>query len=263
MSSSMREDQVHTCGGRAFTPPRRLPDVLQGCPREVKALRRTPWRTSTSTSSSTKRGTFAHWFGEDLAGLARGGLGGICTRPRQRSARATISLDVRREGGSSFPWLPGRQARPGRPLRHGLPRDGLARGSGRVGSSAGVLPPGRRSGRFESAFGISALGASPAPLRLMEGCSGAPLRVARRGNGARLRRCATQEDKGVRTGPDVRVTARRWAAGNSETDAQGEFKFAAPGSGYTLGLWLNAPRNDGVEEWIHAGPVGRGRLRRL
>ncbi len=53
----------------------------------------------------------------------------------------------------------------------------------------------------------------------------------------------------------VRIEGERWTAGIGETDAQGNFEFPAPGSGYTLGVWIQCPRDD-IVQWVYAGEWG-------
>ena len=57
----------------------------------------------------------------------------------------------------------------------------------------------------------------------------------------------------------VRIEGERWTAGIGETDAQGNFEFPAPGSGYTLGVFLQCPRSD-IFQWVHAGEWGAAGL---
>lgn len=54
----------------------------------------------------------------------------------------------------------------------------------------------------------------------------------------------------------VRIEGESRAAGRGETDSQGEFGFAAPGSGYTIAVWLQCHRDDGTVKWVHVGELG-------
>ena len=53
----------------------------------------------------------------------------------------------------------------------------------------------------------------------------------------------------------VRTEGEAWNAGRGETGPEGDFEFAAPGSGYTLGVWLQCPRDD-IAQWLFAGEWG-------
>lgn len=53
----------------------------------------------------------------------------------------------------------------------------------------------------------------------------------------------------------VRIEGEAWNAGRGETGPEGDFEFAVPGSGYTLGVWLQCPRDD-IEQWPFAGEWG-------
>ena len=55
----------------------------------------------------------------------------------------------------------------------------------------------------------------------------------------------------------VRIGGEAWPAGNGHTNAQGAFDFAAPGSGYTIAVWLECPSGKGaVGDWVHVGEWG-------
>ncbi len=54
----------------------------------------------------------------------------------------------------------------------------------------------------------------------------------------------------------VRIEGEAWVAGTGETDEQGAFEIQAPGSGYTIAVWLQCPRDDGLEKWVYAGEWG-------
>lgn len=55
----------------------------------------------------------------------------------------------------------------------------------------------------------------------------------------------------------VRIEGEAWPAGSGHTNAQGGFDFAAPGSGYTIAVWLQCPSGeDVVGEWVHVGEWG-------
>jgi len=54
----------------------------------------------------------------------------------------------------------------------------------------------------------------------------------------------------------VRIEGEAWGAGTGETDDQGVFEFPAPGTGYTIAIWLQCPRDNGIEEWVRAGEWG-------
>ena len=237
-----------TCGGRAFKGAVFL--TLEGCARELRLF----------------GGPLAHEYfhilqyqAGDLRSLVRGRLGWTVEGSAEYAhalvsdARGRISLDVRREG-LLLSLAAGARHVQDDPYDIGfLAMDWLAEAAG----SEAVLEffhLGGDQAAFESAFGISALSfsssfaaygrvvAPPFEWRVggtVLGSDGAPL-------------------KRTKVYALVRIEGDAWTAGNSETDAQGEFKFAAPGSGYTLGLWLKCPRDDGVEEWIHAGQWGEG-----
>ncbi len=53
----------------------------------------------------------------------------------------------------------------------------------------------------------------------------------------------------------VRTEGEAWNAGRGETGPEGDFEFAAPGNGYTLGVWLQCPRDD-IAQWLFAGEWG-------
>ena len=53
----------------------------------------------------------------------------------------------------------------------------------------------------------------------------------------------------------VRIEGELWSVGTAATDAQGNFGFAAPGSGYTIDLFLRCPRDDDLVQWVHAGEL--------
>ena len=55
----------------------------------------------------------------------------------------------------------------------------------------------------------------------------------------------------------VRIEGEAWPAGNGHTNAQGAFDFAAPGSGYTIAVWLECPGGEGAAgDWVHVGEWG-------
>ena len=55
----------------------------------------------------------------------------------------------------------------------------------------------------------------------------------------------------------VRTEVEAWPMAGDEADEEGRFEFAAPGGGYTLGVWLQCPRGDGVEgDWVYTGEWG-------
>ncbi|MXW26115.1 MAG: hypothetical protein F4Z77_07500 [Dehalococcoidia bacterium] len=58
----------------------------------------------------------------------------------------------------------------------------------------------------------------------------------------------------------VRIEGELWSAGMTETDAQGNFEFSVPGSGYVLGLFVQCPGDDENPEWAYAGAWGRDGL---
>ena len=62
--------------------------------------------------------------------------------------------------------------------------------------------------------------------------------------------------EGVHVYAAVRIEDEAWGAGRGETDQEGAFEFPAPGSGYTIAIWLQCPRDDGRDEWVRAGEWG-------
>ena len=58
----------------------------------------------------------------------------------------------------------------------------------------------------------------------------------------------------------VRIEGAAWRAGQDETNTRGVFEFIGPGSGYTIGLFFQCPRADGVEEWVRSGEWGAAGL---
>lgn len=55
----------------------------------------------------------------------------------------------------------------------------------------------------------------------------------------------------------VRIEGEAWPAARDQTDTHGEFELAAPGSGYTIAVWLQCPSREGVlGEWVHVGEWG-------
>ena len=62
--------------------------------------------------------------------------------------------------------------------------------------------------------------------------------------------------EGVDVYAAVRIHGRAWPAGIGETDGQGSFEFPAPGSGYTMAIWLECPGNNVVPDWVYAGEWG-------
>ena len=53
----------------------------------------------------------------------------------------------------------------------------------------------------------------------------------------------------------VRIEGEAWTAGRGKTGPEGDFEFVAPGSGYTLGVWIQCPRDD-IVQWVYAGDWG-------
>ena len=54
----------------------------------------------------------------------------------------------------------------------------------------------------------------------------------------------------------VRIEGKSRAVGSDETDTQGEFGFATPGTGYTMAVFLQCHRDDGAVKWVHVGEWG-------
>ena len=54
----------------------------------------------------------------------------------------------------------------------------------------------------------------------------------------------------------VRIEGKSRAVGSDETDTQGEFGFATPGTGYTIAVFLQCHRDDGAVKWAHVGEWG-------
>ncbi|MXY35506.1 MAG: carboxypeptidase regulatory-like domain-containing protein [Dehalococcoidia bacterium] len=54
----------------------------------------------------------------------------------------------------------------------------------------------------------------------------------------------------------VRIEGKSRAVGSGETDTQGEFGFATPGTGYTIAVFLQCHRDDGAVKWVHVGELG-------
>lgn len=54
----------------------------------------------------------------------------------------------------------------------------------------------------------------------------------------------------------VRIEGKSRAVGSGETDTQGEFGFATPGTGYTIAVFLQCHRDDGAVKWVHVGEWG-------
>ena len=55
----------------------------------------------------------------------------------------------------------------------------------------------------------------------------------------------------------VRIEGEAWEAGRGKTGPEGDFEFVAPGSGYTLGVWIQCPRDD-IVQWVYGGEWARG-----
>ena len=53
----------------------------------------------------------------------------------------------------------------------------------------------------------------------------------------------------------VRIEGEAWTAGRGKTGPEGDFEFVAPGSGYTLGIWIQCPRDD-IVQWVYGGEWG-------
>ncbi|MCY3646340.1 MAG: collagenase [Chloroflexi bacterium] len=62
--------------------------------------------------------------------------------------------------------------------------------------------------------------------------------------------------EGVHVYAVVRIEGEAWGAGTGETGPKGGFEFPAPGSGYTIAIWLQCPRGEGMDEWVRAGEWG-------
>lgn len=62
--------------------------------------------------------------------------------------------------------------------------------------------------------------------------------------------------EGVHVYAVVRIEGEAWGAGTGETGPKGTFEFPAPGSGYTIAIWLQCPRDEGMDEWVRAGEWG-------
>ena len=58
----------------------------------------------------------------------------------------------------------------------------------------------------------------------------------------------------------VRIEGEAWVIGHDETDTSGVFEFIGPGSGYTIRVWLQCPRDDDVVQWVHGGEWGAAGL---
>lgn len=61
--------------------------------------------------------------------------------------------------------------------------------------------------------------------------------------------------EGVRVSALVRIEGEAWPAGEDETDRHGNFELAAPGSGYTLRVSFQCPRED-IAQRVYAGEWG-------
>ena len=61
--------------------------------------------------------------------------------------------------------------------------------------------------------------------------------------------------EGVNVYALVRIEGEAWPAGGGKTGPEGDFEFVAPGSGYTLGVWIQCPRDD-IVQWVYAGDWG-------
>ena len=60
----------------------------------------------------------------------------------------------------------------------------------------------------------------------------------------------------------VRIGGEAWNAGGGGTGPEGAFEFTAPGSGYTLGFWMQCPRDDDIGgRWVYMGEWGEAQRR--
>ena len=104
---------------------------------------------------------------------------------------------------------------------------------------------------FESAFGM--------PLGVFQNSFDAYLRVVVPSFEGRIGGTVLGSDGGAIEGVYVyalvRIEGEAWTAGRGKTGPEGDFEFVAPGSGYTLGIWIQCPRDD-IVQWVYGGEWG-------
>ena len=63
--------------------------------------------------------------------------------------------------------------------------------------------------------------------------------------------------KEVHATATVPIGGEWWWAGQARTDGEGRFQFLGPGSGYTIALSFQCPRDDDIiGRWVHVGAWG-------
>ena len=104
---------------------------------------------------------------------------------------------------------------------------------------------------FESAFGMT--------LGVFQSSFDAYLRVVAPSFEGRIGGTVLGSDGGAIEGVYVyalvRIEGEAWEAGRGKTGPEGDFEFVAPGSGYTLGVWIQCPRDD-IVQWVYGGEWG-------
>ena len=234
-----------TCGGRAFKGAVFL--TLEGCARELRLFggplaheyfHILQYEAGLPESSD-------HWLLWLVEGSAEY-AGALVDEAQGRRTLATLRQ------GKQLAWSAGRLERTWYSYDYGfLATDWLMEG---VGTEA-VLEFFRLGGNqtaFESAFGM--------PLGVFRSSFEAYGRVAVPPFDWRVGGTVLGSDsvpvEGVYLVTLVRIEGEAWAAGIGETDAIGGFEFAAPESGYTLGLVLRCPSDKNVLQLVHVGEWG-------
>ena len=161
-------------------------------------------------------------------------------------ARGRIPLDVWREG-LQITWAAPEGAFPGF-----LATDWLVERSGAEALTRFFRLGGHRAA-FQSAFGMSVESFYDAFERHRQQVALPYVRKAA-GTVASADRVAFV---GAYVYAVVRLQGEPWVAGSGETDEQGAFEFAAPGSGYVIAVWLQCPRDDHTwGRWLYLGELG-------
>ncbi|MCY3506631.1 MAG: hypothetical protein OXH41_10755 [Chloroflexi bacterium] len=235
-----------TCGGRASRGAVFL--ILRGCEDGTRSLGG-PLAHEYFHILQYEAGDVLSWRQGELGWTVEGSA--EYAQALVIDALGRISLDGIREG-LRLSWAAGAGRVEDDPYGVGfLAIDWLAEGRGAEAVMEFFHLGGHRTA-FESAFGM--------PLGVFRSSFDAYRRVVAPPFEWHVGGTILSEDsvpiEGVHVFALVRIEGTAWTAGRGETDREGAFEFTAPGSGYTLGVWIQCPREDGVLDYVHAGEQG-------
>ncbi len=234
-----------TCGGRA--PRGAVFLILEGCPRNFRTFGG-PLAHEYFHILQHEAGTLLSSLERELALTVEGSAS--YAQALVSDARGRIPLDVRREG-LRLSLAAGAGSVYSDPYGVGLlGMDWLAEGAGPEAVLEFFRLGGHRAA-FETAFGISPT-SFHSSFEAYRRVVAPPFKWSVSG---RVLGTDGTPVEGIEVLALVRIEGVVWTAGTGETGPEGDFEFTVPGNGYTLGFFIQCPRDD-ILQWVYAGEWG-------